>query len=55
MDVGLNFLIVRGYAGQTLETLALPGEGQPFERVTGFRLKSYVTASWTYRFGKTRS
>ena len=55
MDVGMNFLIVRGYAGQTLETLALPGEGQPFERVTGFRLKSYVTASWTYRFGRTRS
>ena len=49
-DVGLNFLIASGYAGQTLETLALPGEGKPFERITGFPLKSYVTVSLTYRF-----
>jgi len=49
-DVGLNFLIARGYGGQTLETLALPGEGDPFERVTGFPLRSYVTASFTYHF-----
>ncbi len=51
-NVGVNFVIARGYAGQTLETLALPGEGEPFERITGFRLKSYATLSWTYRFGK---
>ncbi len=51
-DVGLNFFIARGYAGQTLETLALPGEGEPFERITGFRLRSYVTASWTYHFAR---
>ncbi len=35
MDVGVNVLIASGYGGQTLETLALPGEGLPFERITG--------------------
>jgi hypothetical protein len=51
-DVGLNFFTARGYGGQTVETLALPGEGNPYERVTGFPLKSYVTASFTYHFGR---
>ena len=51
-DVGLNFLVARGYGGQTLETFALPGDGNPFERVTGFPLKSYVTASFTYHLGR---
>ena len=50
IDVGLNLYFVSGYGGQTLETLALPGEGDPFERITGFPLKSYVTASFTYHF-----
>jgi hypothetical protein len=50
MDVGVNFLIASGYGGQTLETLALPGEAAPFERITGFPLKSYLTASFTYHF-----
>jgi hypothetical protein len=50
IDVGVNFLVARGYGGQTLETLALPGESSPFERVTGFPLKSYVTGSFTYHF-----
>ncbi|MBI3940159.1 MAG: TonB-dependent receptor [Acidobacteria bacterium] len=52
MDIGINFLLTQGYAGQTLETLALPGESGPFERIAGFPLKSYVTVSWTYRFGR---
>ena len=51
-DVGLNLFVARGYGGQTLETLALRGEGNPFERVTGFPLKSYVAASFTYHFGR---
>jgi hypothetical protein len=51
-DVGLNLFVARGYGGQTLETLSLPGEGNPFERVTGFPLKSYVTASFAYHFGR---
>ena len=50
IDVGVNFLITSGYGGQTLETLALPGEASPFERITGLPLKSYVTASFTYHF-----
>jgi hypothetical protein len=50
IDVGVNFLIASGYGGQTLETLALPGEGSAFERITGLPLKSYVTASFTYHF-----
>ena len=50
IDIGVNVLIASGYGGQTLETLALAGEGDPFERVTGFPLRSYVTASLTYHF-----
>jgi hypothetical protein len=49
-DIGMNFIIASGHGGQTLETLALPGEGDPFERITGFPLRSYVTASFTYHF-----
>jgi hypothetical protein len=49
-DIGVNAFIVTGYGGQTLETLAIPGEGAPFERITGFPLKSYVSASFTYYF-----
>ncbi|MBV9573785.1 MAG: TonB-dependent receptor [Acidobacteriales bacterium] len=50
VDVGVNFFIASGYGGQTLENLALPGEAAPFERITGFPLKSYVSASLTYHF-----
>lgn len=28
------------------------GEGEPFERITGFPLPSYVTVSRTYRLGR---
>ena len=51
VDLGLNFLIASGYGGQTLETLSLPGEGDAFERIAGFPLKSYATGSVTYHFG----
>lgn len=54
IDVGVNFFLASGYGGQTLETLALPAEGEPFERITGFPLKSYVTASVTYHFRRSR-
>jgi hypothetical protein len=49
-DIGVNAFIASGYGGQTLETFALPGEGAPFERITGFPLTSYVSASFTYYF-----
>ena len=49
-DLGLNFFIASGFGGQTVETLALPGESMPTDRITGFPLKSYVSASYTYHF-----
>ena len=52
VEIGLNFFLASGYGGQTLETLPQPSERSPFERITGFPLKSYVTASFTYHFGK---
>jgi hypothetical protein len=48
MDLGVNFLIARGYTGQTTEILA--ATGPPFERPVGVRLPSYVSVSCTYRF-----
>ena len=54
VDLGLNVFLAHGYGGQTLETLALPGEAIPFERIAGFPLRNYVTASVTYRFGRTK-
>jgi len=50
MSIAANFLIAKGYTGQTTETLALPGEPSPIARVVGVPLKSYVGLSWTYYF-----
>jgi Carboxypeptidase regulatory-like domain len=50
MDLGVNFLIARGYTGQTTEVLALPDDTAPFERIVGVRLPSYASVSYTYRF-----
>lgn len=47
MDVGVNFLIAKGYTGQTTEQL----EPNPLMSVGGVRLHSYLSASYTYRFG----
>jgi hypothetical protein len=55
MDLGVNFLMASGYTGQTTEVLALPGDAAPFERVTGVYLPSYVSLSYTYRFGPRKS
>ena len=54
MSLAANFLVAHGYTGQTTETLALPNDPAPFERVVGVPLKSYVSLSWTYHFGKGR-
>jgi hypothetical protein len=51
-DAGVHFQIASGYTGQTTEVLALPGEGDPFERVTGVYIPSYATASFVYHFGR---
>lgn len=43
-DLGLNVFVASGYGGQTLETLSA------VEQITGFPLRSYATASFTYHF-----
>lgn len=50
ISTAANFLIANGYTGQTTETLALPNESEPFERVVGVPLKSYISLSVSYRF-----
>ncbi len=52
LDTGIHFQIASGYTGQTTEVLALPGDGEPFERVTGVFIPSYATLSFTYHFGR---
>ncbi|HTS37290.1 MAG TPA: carboxypeptidase-like regulatory domain-containing protein [Candidatus Solibacter sp.] len=54
MDLGLNSLIAHGYTGQTLETLQAPGQLSPAEQIVGVPLKSYVSLSWVYNFGRHR-
>jgi hypothetical protein len=50
-SVGLNFLLPSGYTGQTLETLALPTDAEPFERIVGVPTRPYVAMTFTYNFG----
>lgn len=48
-----RFLIARGYTGETTEVFAYPTDATyptPIERVVGVPLKSYITATITYRF-----
>lgn len=52
LSAGANFLIASGYTGQTTETLALPADSSPVERVVGVPLKSYLSLSLTYYFRK---
>ena len=49
-ETAVNLLGASGYTGQTLETLQLPGEPAPLERVVGVPLKSYVALSVIYHF-----
>ncbi len=51
-ESGINLFLAHGYTGQTLETLALPGEAARFERIVGVRLVSYATVSLTYHFAE---
>ena len=48
MDLGADFLLASGFTGQTLETLALPTDTAPFERIVGVPLKSHISFTWTY-------
>jgi len=52
IQVGVHFQVASGYTGQTTEVLALPAEGEPFERVVGVYIPSYATASFSYHFGR---
>jgi hypothetical protein len=52
ISIGANVLLASGYTGQTTETLALPSDPLPLERIVGVPLKSYVSLSWTYYFKK---
>src|SRR5580692_1596528 len=47
LDAGVNFLIARGYSGQTTESI-YPSD---IQEVVGVRIPSYATVSVTYRFG----
>ena len=51
-DTGVHFLVANGYAGQTLETLQLPGEASPFERIVGVRKTSWAGVTLNYHFRK---
>jgi hypothetical protein len=53
MDIGVNFLIASGYTGQTTEIISTDGV-LASERIVGVRLPSYISASYTYRFGHRR-
>lgn len=52
-DTGIHFLLANGYTGQTLETLQLPGEANPFERIVGVRKASWAGITLRYHFRKT--
>jgi hypothetical protein len=47
-EAGVHFLLADGYTGQTLETLQLPREAIPTERVVGVRNPSYAGVTLTY-------
>jgi len=49
VNAGVNFLIARGYTGQTTENF-FPSDTQ---EVVGVRVPSYASASITYRFGRS--
>jgi len=53
-NAGINTFLGNGYTGQTQETLQLAGEPAPFERIVGVGLKSYMTVSLSYHFGRER-
>jgi Carboxypeptidase regulatory-like domain len=51
LDAGVNFLIARGYSGQTAENF-YPSD---IQEVVGVRIPSYASVSVTYRFGRSVS
>jgi hypothetical protein len=49
LDAGVNFLIARGYTGQTTENI-YPSD---IQEVVGVHIPSYASLSVTYRFGRS--
>jgi Carboxypeptidase regulatory-like domain len=49
LDAGVNFLIARGYSGQTTESFA----PSAIQEIVGVRMPSYASLSLTYRFGRS--
>jgi hypothetical protein len=49
MDAGVNFLIARGYTGQTTETF-FPSQ---ISQIAGVRIPSYASLTITYQFGRS--
>ena len=54
-DVGLNLMLANGYTGQTTETLALPDETMPFERVVGYGWHPTLEFPFPITFNQSRS
>jgi hypothetical protein len=52
MAIAGNFLVASGYTGQSLETIPFQPDPCPVECIVGVPLKSYVSVSWSYYFGK---
>ncbi len=48
LDAGVNFLIARGFTGQTTENFY----PSMIQEVVGVRIRSYASVSFTYRFDK---
>jgi Carboxypeptidase regulatory-like domain len=53
-EAGVHFLLANSYTGQTLETLQLPNETMPSERIVGVRNQSYAGVSFTYHLRPAR-
>jgi hypothetical protein len=62
INLGVNMMFARGYTGQTIANFAadykpgysatLPVSENPTAEVVGVRIPSYVSVSFTYRFGR---
>ena len=50
LDAGVNFLVARGYTGQTTENFY----PSTIQEIVGVRIPSYASVSFTYRFGQPR-
>jgi hypothetical protein len=53
-EAGVHFLLANGYTGQTVETLQLPNDTTPAERVVGVRNHSYAGVSFIYHLKRVR-